>query len=264
MYEEYWKLKEKPFENTPDPRFLYLSSQHEEGFSRLLYVIKENKGAGMLTGLFGCGKTLLGRALLSELPKDLYKIAFVTNPRLSDVDLLRMIVFQLGKEESLSGKTNILVALEKLLKDNFRDGRKTLVIIDEAHSIEDSNIFEEIRLLLNFQMNDKFLLTLLLLGQPELREKVELSKQLEQRMAMKYHLEGLSKTDTINYINHRLKVAGGEHINWTETASIMIYERSGGIPRRINQICDTALLVGYGHKADKIDENIIKEVLDTL
>ena len=130
MYLEYWGLKEMPFENTPDARFFYYSMQHEEALTRMLYVIKNRKGAGMLTGIFGCGKTLVGQAILMELAKEKYKTALITNPRLSDIDLLRMIAYLLGVLEPPQGKTDVLIALNKVVSDNMRDGKETIIIIE--------------------------------------------------------------------------------------------------------------------------------------
>ncbi|MCK4244242.1 MAG: AAA family ATPase [Candidatus Omnitrophica bacterium] len=262
MYEEYWGLKEKPFENTPDPRFLYRSIQHKEALSRLFYVVREGKGAGMLTGIFGCGKTVLGHALLKELESDIYKLGFVTNPRLEAVELLRMIIHSLGREELPTRKTEVLVALNELLVNNLRDGKKTVIIIDEAHSIEEKEVFEEIRLLLNYQLEDKFLLTLLLLGQPELKEKIENNKQLLQRIAMRYNLEALSLKETEKYIYHRLAIAGSDGSRLFDIKSLKkIYQHSGGIPRRINQICDMSLLIGFDKRSKKINEGIVGEAV---
>jgi len=264
MYEQYWGLKEKPFENTPDPKFFYNSSQHEEGLARMLYVVREGKGAGLLTGVYGCGKTLLSHALMKELEQDVYKVALLTNPRLDDVEMLRMIAHGLGATEIPTRKADVLIVLEKILKNNLSDGKKTVVVIDEAHAIEDKNIFEEIRLLLNFQFEDKFLLNLLLLGQPELKEKVENIKQLNQRIAMRFHLEALNKEETFNYIVHRLKIAGVSNQIFSNDAVSLIYERSGGIPRRINQICDCALLTGYGKEVKIIDQELVKETVQSM
>lgn len=264
MYEEYWGLKEKPFENTPDPKFLYYSPQHEEALARMFYVVRESKGAGMLTGVYGCGKTVLGRVLLAELQREIYKVAFITNPRLDDVELLRMISYNLGSPELPTRKTDILITLEKILVNNVKDGKKTVVLIDESHTIEDKNVYEEIRLLLNFQLEDKFLLTILLIGQPELKEKVEANKQLLQRIAMRYHLEPLSREETFNYINHRLKIAGGEKLEFAPGSYRLIHERAGGIPRRINQICDMCLFTGYGKKVKLISEEIVQEAIEGL
>lgn len=194
----------------------------------------------------------------------MYKVAFLSNPRLDDVELLRMISYNLGSSEPSTRKTDILITLEKILINNIKDGKKTVVLIDEAHAIEDKNVYEEIRLLLNFQMDDKFLLTIMLLGQPELKEKVEANKQLLQRIAMKYHLEALNREEMENYIKHRLQVAGGESIEFDSGALRLIYERSGGIPRRVNQICDMCLVTGYGKKVRAVSENIVREALETL
>jgi general secretion pathway protein A len=264
MYEKFWNLKEKPFENTPDPRFLYNSPQHEEGLNRLLYVVKESKGAGLLTGVYGCGKTLLARALMKELENSVYKVALVVNPRLDDVELLRMISYHLGATEPPVRKADILINLEKILVNNISDGKKTIILIDEAHAIEDKNIFEEIRLLLNFQREDKFLLTLLMLGQPELKEKVEGNKQLNQRIAMRYHLLPLDLFETQAYIEHRLKVAGGNPGIFDKNAVALIHENSGGIPRRINQLADTSLLAGFGKGSSLITDEIVQETIKTF
>lgn len=264
MYEKYWGLNRKPFENTPDPTFLYSSSQHQEALARLMYAVKEKKGAALLTGVFGCGKTLLGHALLRELSNDRYKIAFIVNPFLSYVELLMFITTSLGvmnlpdkKSEIL---TNVLLdSLSSILYNNFRDGKDTVIIIDEGHVIDDPKIFEELRLLLNFQAEDRFLLTLLLFGQPELRQKIDNNKQLEQRIAIKCHLDNLGLEDTIGYINHRLKVAERNEPVFTQDALELIYDRTGGIPRRINRLCDICLLSGMIKDKKNITEELVLE-----
>ncbi|MBI2118311.1 MAG: AAA family ATPase [Elusimicrobia bacterium] len=264
MYLSYWKLNEKPFENSPDPKFLYYSPQHEEGLARLIYVVREGKGAGLLTGTYGCGKTLLGNALYQELEKDIYRVAFLTNPRLDSVEMLRMIIHFLGGTNIPQRKSDILINLEEILRSNLRDGKKTVIVIDEAHAIEENSVFEEIRLLLNFQMENRFLLTLLILGQPELKNKIDSIKQLTQRIAMRYHLESLNQEETSSYIKHRLKIAGNDGDIFEDETLNLIYERSGGIPRRINQICDIGLLTGMTHQLQKINVNIMKEAIETL
>lgn len=267
MYLKYWGLKEMPFENTPDPRFLYYSSQHEEALTRMLYVIMNRKGAGMLTGIFGCGKTVIGQSILMELAKEKYKVAFINNPRLEDIDLLRMIAYHLGVANPPPGKTDVLIALNDAVLDNMRDGKETIIIIDEAHCIEKANIFEELRLLLNLQLPDRFLLTLLLFGQPELVQKIEINKQLNQRISFKCHLSSLSLKDTTEYIKHRLEVAAGGTLDkeiFDKAAVEAVYHYSGGIPRKMNQICDTALLTGFCLKQETIDKSVIKEVTNSF
>ena len=265
MYEQYWKLSEKPFENTPDPRFIYYSMQHKEGLSRLLYVVSENKGAGMLTGTFGCGKTLLARTLIKKLDRDVYRIAFIGNPYLTYEELLMHIVYNLGTKDLPTRKSDILVnvILEKLneiLENNRRDGKKTVIIVDEAQVIKNQGVWEELRLLLNFQLEDSFLLTLLILGQPELREIIDNNKQFAQRIAVKCHLDRLNEEETKGYILHRLSVANRSEPLFNDGAYRLIYEKSGGIPRRINHISDMALFLGFGKKLDLIDERVITEI----
>jgi len=265
MYKNYWGLKEKPFENTPDPRFLYRSQQHEEALVRLFYVVEERKGAGMLTGVFGCGKTLLAQTLLEEFEEGRYQIALIINPQLTHIELLRAICYQLGVKDNLSRKkTDLLHLLNDILINNMNDGKDTVIIIDEAHVIKNTIVFEELRLLLNFQMKDRFLLTLLLLGQPELREKINNIKQLDQRIAIKYYLDRFDQQDTQKYIAHRLKIAGSNKPIFTEASFKLVSEQSGGIPRRINHICDLSLLVGMNKRVDRIDERIIQEAAGGL
>lgn len=264
MYEKYWGLNRKPFENTPDPTFLYYSPQHQEALARLVYAVKEKKGAALLTGVFGCGKTLLGYTILRELSSDRYKIAFIANPFLSYVELLMSIATNLGATNLPDKKsevlTNVLLdSLSSILHNNSRDGKDTVIIIDEGHIIDDPKIFEELRLLLNFQVEDRFLLTLLLFGQPELRQKIDSNKQFEQRIAIKCHLDNLSLDDTIGYIKHRLKIVGRNEPVFTPEALEVIYDRAGGIPRRINRLCDICLLSGMIKEKKEITEDIVLE-----
>lgn len=264
MYEEYWGLKEKPFENTPDPKFLYRSVQHEEALSRLLYAVREKKPAAMLTGEFGAGKTLLSRVLLNELSKDRYKVALIFNPKLSAIEFLQEIIFQLGEELSPSNsKRELLNSLNKILNNNFERYKDTVIVIDEAQSIEDNEIFEELRLLLNFQLNNATLLSLVLLGQPELFRKISSLPQFDQRIAIRYHLLHLSEQETREYILHRLSISAvqKERTFFSEDAIKLISQASAGIPRMINNICDMCLLAGFGAKAVMVEYNIAMDVI---
>jgi general secretion pathway protein A len=269
MYLDYWGFREKPFQNTPDPRFFYNSYEHEEALMKMFYVVDEGMGAGLLSGVFGCGKTVIGQALLDKLPQSKYKVAFITNPQLEYVELLRAIVRNLKTVELPDKKSELsadalLELLNNILNNNARDGQETVIIIDEAHVIKDERIFEELRLLLNFQLRDKFLLTLLLFGQPELRQQIEDNKQLEQRIAIKCHLEAFHEKDTHNYIVHRLNVAGGKEHIFNEATFTLIHHRSGGIPRRINRICDLSLLTGFGKGVKTIDDKTVEDALKSL
>ncbi|MBI4397249.1 MAG: AAA family ATPase [Elusimicrobia bacterium] len=266
MYLEHWQLREKPFENTADPRFLFRSGAHEEALNRLLYAVREKKGAAMLSGVFGCGKTLMAETLKMELSSGgRYKTAFIFNPLLSNVEILREIVFQLGVRDHLpKEKTELLHVLGDLLLQNANDGKNTVVIIDEAHVIDERIIFEELRLLLNFQKQNMFLLTLLLIGQPELKEKVNQIKQLQQRIAVSYYLDRLNPEETRQYISHRVRTAGQNDPIFTPEAVQLVTEHSGGIPRRINHLCDLALMAGFGKGARTIDKDIVQDIAKDL
>lgn len=261
MYESYWGLNVKPFENTPDPRFYYASPQHEEASARMLYCIRERKGAGVLTGVFGCGKTVISRVILKELGQERYRSAYIANPRLTDLDMLRMIAHHLGAAAPATNKADVLMALEQAANDNAREGRDTVIVIDEAHTIHDAGVFEELRLLLNFQREDRFLVTLLLLGQPELAKAVETNKPFEQRVSIKAHLEPLSMDETQAYISHRLRVAGHAQpeLIFPHDAVAAIYDATGGIPRRINRLCDICLLSGMGMQAKTVTPELIAD-----
>jgi general secretion pathway protein A len=264
MYESYWGLKEKPFENTPDPRFVYYSQQHKEALARMLYVVRERKGAGLITGEYGSGKTLLNRILWQELQQEhLYQSVFILNPRLSGLEFIREIIHQLGGEE-LATKIDLFHCLHKILYSNHSMGKHSVIMIDEAQAIESKEIFEELRLLLNFQLDNAFLLTLILLGQPELNYAVSNLPQLSQRMAVRFHLKALSEQEVKEYILHRLNIAGAIKQIFEEDAYKEIFLCSGGIPRRINNICDLALLVGFGSEMSVIEKQTITKINDDL
>lgn len=237
---------------------------------KLSYVVAQGLGCGMLTGVFGCGKTLLGRVILNDLGKDRYRCAFITNPCVSEpAELLRAIVRGLSPQPLPDKKTELLAdpLLEKLnniLLDNTREGKGNIVIIDEAHTIEDVKLFDQMRLILNFQLEDRFLLTLLILGQPELKDKVESLKPLDQRVAVRCHLEALNEDEVGKYIHHRLKVAGREDSAdpiFSPEAIKIIFQHSGGIPRRINTLCDLVLMSGFAKKVARIEPDLIKLVI---
>lgn len=265
MYESYWKLKEKPFENTPDPRFMYYSKKHEEALTRLLYGIKEEKGAVMLTGEYGSGKTVLSRIVIDNLANNKnYEIAIITHPQLTPVQFIQEILYQLTNENRKAPKPQLIHELQDVIYKNFRDGKKTVIIIDEAQLIKNKEAFEELRLILNFQLNDRFLVTLVLIGQPELMGKVSAIPQLQQRLGVKYHLTALDRRDADEYIGHRLGVAGQAIGVFTPEALDVIYRYSGGTPRKINNICDMGLLMGFGKEKVSIDGEFMDSIAQDL
>jgi general secretion pathway protein A len=264
MYLDYWKINKYPFENVPDPEFMYYSPEHEEALVRMLYAVKRMKGAALLTGDIGSGKTTLSRVFIQQLPEKEFNIGLITNPSLNALDFIKEIHYQLGLDSISNSKTDLLVILNNYLLDNVNKGRSTLLIIDEAQLIF-GETFEEIRLLLNFQMNDRFLMTFLLIGQPELQDMIREYKQLDQRIAIRYHLNPLPRAEMVNYIRFRLGKTGCDRELFTEKAYDAIYQYSGGIPRKINNICDLSLLIGFSLKVQEIDEPlIVKVVRDSL
>jgi general secretion pathway protein A len=260
MYLEYWGLKKYPFENVPDPEFMYYSSEHEEALVRLLYVMKRNKGAALLTGEIGCGKTTLSRVVIEKLPEKDFDIALITNPSLEPIDFLKEVLYQFGLNSETASKAELIEALNSKLLANMKDNKTSLLIIDEAQLIKHET-FEEVRLLLNFQLNDRFLITIVLIGQPELRDMIQEYKQLDQRIAIRYHLTSLDFDETKKYIAFRLNKAGRSENIFGDQALRDIYQYSEGIPRKINNICDIALLVGFSMKAKEIDSDIVHKVI---
>jgi general secretion pathway protein A len=264
MYEAYWELNEPPFDNSPNPKFFYLSPEHEEALVRLVYTVRHRKGCGMLTGEYGCGKTTLSRALIQRLEAERYEIGLLTNPRWDAADFLREALYQLGVETTERRKPELLHMLNDLFFRNFREGRDTVIIVDEAQLLEDDGLFEELRLLMNFQTDDRFLVTVLLIGSPELRDKVRRLKHLDQRITIRYHLNTLDDAHTAAYVAHRLKMAGRTKPIFTEEAVKLIFDFTRGTPREINNLCDVALLVGYTKRATEIGEKIVAEVIKDM
>ena len=260
--EAYWGLKEAPFENSPNPKFLYLSPEHEEGLSRLVYAVKHRKGAAMLTGEYGCGKTTLARALLQRLEPERYEVGLLVNPWWSNTtDFLRELLYQMGVDTQENRRFELIHMLNDLLYKNYRAGRDNVIILDEAHLIEDEAIFQELRLLLNFQLDERFLVTLLLIGSPELRDKIRRIHHLDQRIAIRHHLSRLDHEQTAHYIAHRVKIAGQSRCLFSDEAVKLISAFTRGTPREINNLCDISLLVGYSKGLVEIDREVIRQVM---
>ena len=262
MYQNYWGLREKPFELTPDQKFVYYSREHEEALLRLCYTVKDLKGAMLLTGHYGCGKTILSRVFLNEIMGSKYEVALITNPSFNAHELLEEIVYQLGGgRQDGQSKVQLLRALHDIIYSNLMAKKETVLLIDEAQAITDLQAFEELRLLLNFQQNNRFLLTLILIGHMDLLERLNKLPQLKQRLVLNYHLNPLSEIDTMRYIDHRLNVAGAQTHIFTPEAKKIVYHFSSGVPRIINGICDMALLLGFDESKEMIDEDLMNIVV---
>jgi general secretion pathway protein A len=261
MYQAYYGLVRAPFEMTPDPAFLYLGPVHQEGLSTLVYAVRARKGFVLLTGEVGTGKTTLVHALLAQLDADTAS-AFVFNPRLEPLDFLRLLLEEYGIEESCRTKAEFLIALNRFLIRRLEQDRTTLVIVDEAQTLS-PEMLEEIRLLSNLETPKSKLLQIILVGQPELAAMLaqpEL-RQLRQRIVMRHHLEPFEPDETAHYVNERLRLAGhtGKEI-FGRGALRAIHEVTGGIPRLINTVCDSALLLGYARDWPSLGREAILSV----
>ncbi|MEO6486943.1 MAG: AAA family ATPase [Thermoanaerobaculia bacterium] len=252
MFEEHFGFMTKPFGKTPDPTFLYESAQHKEALARLEYAVEE-KELALLTGDVGSGKTTLSRVLIDRLG-DTRPVVLLINPRLSPTQLLRSIAGGLGMTPGRY-RYEMLEQLHARLFELYEEKREPVVIIDEAQLIPSKATFDEIRLLTNFQLDDQNLLSVVLIGQPELSARLQRSaySALRQRVGLRYALGPLSLDDTIAYIEHRVSVAGGARNPFDRAAMDEIYNVSGGIPRLINTLCTTALLDAFGEDAQIID-----------
>jgi general secretion pathway protein A len=258
MYLVFHGFREKPFNLTPDPRFVYLSETHREAFAHLLYGINNRAGFIVLTGEVGSGKTTALRALLSQLPADRYHSALILNPSFSPSGLLRIINRELGIPASGSDQAGLLEALNQFLLEQKAKGHNVVLIIDEAQGLE-APVLEQIRLISNLETDQEKLIQIVLSGQPELLRILGRNemRQLNQRITVRYHLKPMSFQDTVSYINHRLDRAGGRgKVVFSRRAIKRIYRYSGGLPRLINAACDRALLAGYIRDTGRISHRI--------
>ena len=261
MYEAYWGLREKPFENTPDPRFLFQSDETADVYIRLLYTLKSNRGAALLTGESGCGKTLVIRALLQQLNPERTEIALVNDPGRTAVEFLREVLYQLGEETDAESRPEIVHRIHEVLNTFHTQGKETIVVIDEGQLMEDPEVLEEIRLLLNFQLNDAFLITLLMVGKEALADKIRNSPPLDQRIAARGILKPMGREDVHEYVAHRLAVAGRKEPVFSSDALDLVHDFSDGVPRMVNNICDISLVIGYGRKLDSVDADWMRRLI---
>lgn len=252
MFEEFFGLSAKPFGKTPDPSFLFESRQHKEALARLEYAVEE-KELALLVGDIGSGKTTLSRALIDRVG-DTRPIILLINPRLTPTQLLRSIARGLNLEPARF-RNDLLDQIHTKLYELYEEKREPVLMIDEAQLIPSKATFDEIRLLTNFQLDDQNLLSVVLIGQPELDARLdrEAYKPLRQRIGLRYSLGALSLEETVEYIEHRIRVAGGNRNPFNRKAMEEIHSLSGGIPRLINTLATTALLDAFGEDAEVID-----------
>ncbi len=270
MYSSFFGLNESPFNLTPDPKYLYLSTQHREALNHLIYGINERKGFIVITGGIGTGKTTLCRTLLASLdPK--VDSALIFNSYVTDIELLEAVnqEFGINMEGLEKGKKNYIDALNRFLLANFASGRNAIILIDEAQNLS-NEVLEQIRMLSNLETEKEKLLQIILVGQPELQDKLKSTalRQLNERITVRYNLKHLAEEDIHNYIEHRLEVAGNKgSLRFSDAACRRIYRHSSGNPRRINAVSDRALLIAftrYSNEAFSIGRDEINSAICDL
>jgi type II secretory pathway predicted ATPase ExeA len=266
-YKEHFGLKQEPFNITADPAFLYLSRSHREALAQLSYGIKARKGFVVLTGEVGTGKTTLINGLLDELDSDT-RTALIFSHIANPFDLLRYTCNEFGLRSTQHSRDDFydyLALLNDYLFESYRSGKNCALIIDESQNLS-SEVLESVRLLSNFETSKDKLLQILLVGQPELSDRLNSQelRQLKQRVTVRYQLRSLTLKECQAYISSRLQVAGGDPMLFTPKAVEIIYACSGGIPRVINVICDGALMTAYGLRKTYIDDSLIRQVAEDL
>ena len=266
MYEQFYGLKENPFNVTPNPEYIFLGENHREALAQLLYGVREKKGFIVITGEVGTGKTTLIHYLLDKIDGNGHtKTAFLFNPKLTVNDFIQYILKDLGVKVRGQTKGEYLHNLHRYLLSAYRKDERVILIVDEAHSLN-SELLEEIRLLSNLETSKSKLLQIVLVGQPELDNILSQPgfRQLRQRINLRFHLLPLSGKETKEYIEKRLRIAGAKEPIFTEKAIKEIYLKSGGIPRLINILSDNALLNGYALDQKLVDEKSVREVANDL
>ncbi len=265
MYCEYFGFAKRPFELTPDPSFLYLGEAHREGLATLVYGVQSGKGFVLITGEVGTGKTTLLHALLRQLDSTT-ACAFIFNPRLEPLDFFHMLFDDLGIEIPCRTKADYLLALNKFLIERLEKNEPTLLIIDEAQNLS-AELLEEIRLLSNLETPTSKLIQIMLVGQPELRDllaRPEL-RQLRQRIGLRHHLRPFDETEIRDYVGERLARAGYTGNGLFKRGALKeLYAVTGGTPRLVNSVCDSALLLAYSREKRLLDAALIREAAADL
>jgi general secretion pathway protein A len=254
VYLKFYGLSEPPFDITPNPRFLFYSTKHREAYNHLLFGIRERKGFVQLTGEVGAGKTTLCRAMLDQLDGR-FATALILNPVLDPDQLMKAVAMEFGLNVKGLDRLETVAAINEFLLELVKVGRDAVLIIDEAQDLTDE-LLEQVRLLSNLETDNRKLLQIVLMGQPELRDRINNPKlrQLRQRITVRYHLAPLSRFEVNQYIQHRLEVSGARGAPYfTQPGLWRVYRYSQGIPRLVNAICDKALLAGFVNHRDRID-----------
>jgi general secretion pathway protein A len=265
-YLRHYGLDREPFSNAPDARFYFNSDQHSQALLRLMYAVDSNKGLAVLVGGVGTGKTTLARRMLDNLPEDRYEssLLVMVHSGITPEWILTRIAFQLGVREPAGDRLKLLKQLYTRLLEIEDEGRRAVVLIDEAQMLQSRELMEEFRGLLNLEIPGKKLLNIVFFGLPELEDCLALDEPLAQRVAVKYHLRSMTVDATTAYIKYRLQVAGARHMLYDEQVIPLVHRYAGGVPRLINTICDNCLFEAYLCKMDKVDSRIAHSVAGDL
>lgn len=261
MYQEFFGISDKPFQITPDPRFLYLTQRHRDGLAHLLYGADEAGGFILLTGEVGTGKTMLCRSVLEQMPEHI-NVALILNPRQNSRELLASICDELNipYRRSTNSLKYLVDRLNLYLLKKHAQGKRTVLVIDEAQNLS-SEVLEQIRLLTNLEVSTQKLLQIILIGQPELQTilaRPEL-RQLAQRITARFHLTPLSRDEAAAYIRHRLQIVGFKGELFTRSAMHLVHRLSGGVPRLINNICERSMMGAYGENVHRVDRTMVRK-----
>src|SRR5687767_58771 len=262
MYAPFFGLRQEPFSIAPDPRYLFMSERHREALAHLLYGLRGGGGFVLLTGEIGAGKTTVCRCFLEQIPKRC-NVAYIFNPKLTVIELLRTVCeeFRIPLDPAHHGETvkDYLDPINEFLLKTHAVGQNNVLIIDEAQNLS-SDVLEQLRLLTNLETTERKLLQIILIGQPELRDMLARPEleQLAQRVVARFHLDPLAEDETAHYIKHRLSVAGMSGlIPFDRDARHRIFELTRGVPRRINLLCDRALLGAYASGRQRVDRAMV-------
>lgn len=265
-YLEFYELSQEPFSNAPVSRFYYSSAQHAQALMRLTHAVSSMKGLAVLVGDIGAGKTTLARRMLDSLPEEEYEAALlvIIHSGITAGWLLKRIALQLGVENPAEEKLALLSQLYQRLVKVYEQGRKAVVLIDEAQMLASREIMEEFRGLLNLEVPERKLLSFVFFGLPEIEDNLRLDPPLAQRVALKYRLEPLTADATEAYVRHRLRLAGAARVPFTQGALGRIHTHSRGTPRLINTLCDNSLFEGFVARVREIDERFVDRVARDL
>jgi type II secretory pathway predicted ATPase ExeA len=265
-YLEFYELSQEPFSNAPVSRFYYSSAQHAQALMRLTHAVAGMKGLAVLVGDIGAGKTTLARRMLDSLPEEEYEAALmvIIHSGITAGWLLKRIALQLGVENPAEEKLTLLSQLYQRLVRIYEEGKKAVILIDEAQMLATREIMEEFRGLLNLEVPERKLLSFVFFGLPDIEENLKLDPPLAQRVALKYRLEPLSPEATEAYVRHRLRLAGAPRVPFTHAALARLHAHSRGTPRLINTLCDNALFEGFVARARELDDRFVDRVARDL